>query len=197
VEACDLPAEFGADGAGRAGDEYDLARERAKDLVFFQPHGVASEQILDGYFTDLGGEAVPFDDFGQAGDGLVGNAGILAIPEDFGHLRASGGGQGDENRFDIVRCDDSRQRGAGAENSDAVDEVAGFRGIVIDEADDLVAQRGILVDLAEQGDSGVTSSIDQGALFGLQIGQAGEFEYQSDGQADTPVIPKQSRKSRK
>ena len=58
MEACDLAAEFGADGAGGAGDEDDFACERAADLVFFEAYGVAAEEVFDGDVADLGGEAV-------------------------------------------------------------------------------------------------------------------------------------------
>ena len=116
VEAGDLAAEFGADGAGGAGDQDDFAFERAADLVLFEADGVAAEEVFDGDVADLGGEAVAFDDFGEAGNGFVGNAGLVATLEDRGHLRAGGGRQGDENRLDGLSRDDGGQRSAGAED---------------------------------------------------------------------------------
>ncbi len=121
----------------------------ARDLVVFEADRVAAEEIFDGDVADLGGESVAFDDFGEAGDGLVGNAGFVAMIEDYRHLRAGGGGQGDENRFDGLRRDDRGQRGAVAKNLRTVNEPAGLRRVVVDEAGDLVSQRGILLDLAE------------------------------------------------
>src|ERR1022692_2391154 len=171
VEACNLPAEFGADGPGRAGDQYDFASEHAADLVLFQLHGVAAEQILNRHLADLSREAVPFDDFGETGDGLIENTGILTMFEDGGHLPARGGGQGDENHFDCLRCNDRGQRGPVAEHFHPMNEVAGLRRIVVDEANYLVAQRGIPVDLPEQSDSCVTGSVDKSAFPDAQIRQ--------------------------
>src|ERR1022692_2249938 len=63
VEACNLSAEFGADGAGRTGDQYDLAFEPAADLFLFQLHGIAAQEIFAGDVADLGGKGRTFNDF--------------------------------------------------------------------------------------------------------------------------------------
>ena len=54
VEAGDLAAQFGTDGAGGAGDQDDFAFERAADLVLFEADGVAAEEVFDGDVADLG-----------------------------------------------------------------------------------------------------------------------------------------------
>ena len=61
-----------------------LPCECAADLVFFEAHGVAAEEVFDGDVADLGGEAVAFDDLGETGNGFVGNAGLVATLEDRG-----------------------------------------------------------------------------------------------------------------
>jgi len=67
VEPCDLPAEFGADGPGRAVTRTTLALERAADLAFFQVYGVAPQQVFDGDIANLRGQPVAFDDFRETG----------------------------------------------------------------------------------------------------------------------------------
>jgi hypothetical protein len=53
MKARDLTTKFGPNGPGRAGDHDDLAFECAADLVLLQAHGLAAQQILDGYIADL------------------------------------------------------------------------------------------------------------------------------------------------
>ena len=115
-----------------------------------------------------------------------------------GHLRAGGGRQGDENHLDGLGRDDGGQSRAGAEDLHAMNEAAGLGRIVVDEADDLVRQGWILVDLAEQGDSGVAGAIDQCPF----LRDAGSADLENSTASLTArrapaVIPKQSRKSRK
>ena len=132
---------------------------------------------------------VAFDDFGEAGNGFVGNAGLVATVEDGCHLRAGSRGQRDENHLDGLRRDDGGQRGAGAEDLHTMNEAAGLGRIVVDEAYDFVRQRWILVDLAEQSDSGVAGSIDESPLLRAPFGKPGEFERQSHGQAGSRRHP--------
>ena len=153
--------------------------------VFFQAHGVAAEEIFDGYVADLRGQSVAFDDFGEAGNGFVGNAGLVATVQDGCHLRAGGGRQRDENHLDGLRRDDGGQIRAGAEDLHTMNEAAGLGRIVVDEAYDFVRQRRILVDLAEQTDSGVTGAVDQSPFLPHAVRQRPEeFDCQPHAQAD-------------
>src|ERR1019366_4231975 len=128
------------------GDQDDLALERAADLVLFQVHGGTAEEVFDGDVADLRGEPIGCDDFRETGDGLIGNAGSAATLEDLRHLRAAGRRQSDEDGFDGLRSDDRGQRGAIAEDSHTMNEIAGLGRLIVDEAYDLIRQRGILVD---------------------------------------------------
>ena len=47
ADACDLPAELGADRAAGAGDQHHLAGEVAADAIQLHPHGLAPEDVLD------------------------------------------------------------------------------------------------------------------------------------------------------
>ena len=64
----------------------------------------------------------------EAGDGLVGDAGFVAMLEDAGHFRAGGGRHGDEDGFDGLGRDDGGQSRAVAEDLHPVNEVPAFAG---------------------------------------------------------------------
>ena len=52
AEACDLAAKFGADGAGRAGDQNYFVAEFFADVGVFEKDLRAAEEIFDGYIAD-------------------------------------------------------------------------------------------------------------------------------------------------
>ncbi len=185
MEACDLAAEFGTNGAGRAGDHYDLAVQCGTDGGSIERNGNAAEEVLDVDVADMGGQAVAFDDFPEAGYGLVGNAGFVAMLQDVRHLRAGGGGHGDEDGFNGLRRHDRGQICAAAKDFHAADEATGLRRVVVDEAYGLVGECGIALDLAEQGDTGVTGAINERTFAGTQIRHSGKFDRYHHCQADS------------
>src|ERR1039457_933724 len=164
VEACDLAAEFGADGPGSAGDEDNFALERAADLVLFQVYGVAAEEVFDGDGADLRGEAAGLDDFTKARNGPISHTGLLAALEDCGHLGARGGRHRDENHLDLVGPGDERQIFAGSEDPGALDRVAALVEAVFHKPDHVIGERGILPDVAHQRHARVARAIYEDTL---------------------------------
>src|SRR5205823_4726763 len=63
IEACDLSAELGADGAGCPGDQDDLILNFSPDQVRIESRGGAAEQIFHSYVSNLSGKPASMDNF--------------------------------------------------------------------------------------------------------------------------------------
>src|SRR5579872_6125584 len=78
LEACDLPAEFGADRSGGAGHENDFATEGGADIALVKANRVAAQEVFDSDVADLIGQTIRFDNFRETGDSLIGDTGFVA-----------------------------------------------------------------------------------------------------------------------
>src|ERR1022692_1180802 len=117
--------------------------------------------------------------------------------EDIRHFRAVGGRHGDQDRFNVLGRDDGGQNSAVAEDPHPVNEVTDLRSVVVDEANDFVRQGGILLDLAEQGHSSVTGSVDERTFPGAHIRQVREFKRQPHCHADPSRHPQTEQEIQK
>jgi hypothetical protein len=122
-----------------------------------------SEQILDRNIADLPRQTVGVDKLGKTGNRLIGNSGGGTPLEDLFHLRSCHGGDGNQYELRLVFLHQSIQIRAAAQNFDTMEDEAGFMGIVIDEAANVVIQRRILTKVAQQRSAGIPGSIYDGA----------------------------------
>ncbi len=100
-EVRDLPAKFGADGTGAAGDQHRAPRQLSSDQTFVQLNRVSAEQIGNGDGSNLGAQHLAGQQFAQAGNCLTGNAGRSTVGDGLTYLASGRGGHGDDDLADI------------------------------------------------------------------------------------------------
>ena len=102
MEAGYLPAKFGADGAGRAGDHNHLAFKGGADLVLFQPYRLAAQQIFDGDIADLPRQPALLNYVPKPWYGLALHTTRVTLLQNPGHLSTGSRRDCDENDVDLV-----------------------------------------------------------------------------------------------
>ena len=185
LKARDLAAKFGADRSRGSGYEHDLVPERDANRVLFQMDRRAAEKVLDRHVADLASQAPPLDHLAQAGHGFGVDSRAAAQFEDARHLRAGGGGDGDQDVVDGVAGGDGGEVGAAAEDGNEPDAHADLGGVVVDEAADVIGQARVGADLPQQHVAGLAGSVDDHALaLGLVLGAQGEVADDAGEDAD-------------
>ena len=161
----DLPAELGADGAARAGDEHALAPQHAAHRADVGAHRLAAQQVLDPHLAQLVNADAAVQQLVDAGDDARLHPCLAADAHDVTDLGAGRGGHGDDDLADLVGGDHLRDGVAVAQHRHAVDLHVVLAQVVVQEADRLQAQVGVVAQLTDDHGAGVARAHDKDGLW--------------------------------
>ena len=173
LEAGDLAAEFGADGAAAAGDEDGLAFQHLAQAAGVEADGVAAQQVVHVHVADLGDLDLAAHQFLHVGDDQQLDVGAFAQLEDAPAGGVVGGADGQHGVLAVAVAGDLFKLFPVAQDAHAAHLAADLVGVVVQHADDVPVR--VAVELVDEGEGGIARAQQDDGLGLDPLGSHGLF----------------------
>ena len=173
LEAGDLAAEFGADGAAAAGDQHGLALDHVAQATGVEADGVAAQQVVHVHIADLRDLDLPAHQLLHVGDDEQLDVGAFAHLEHAAAGGVVGGAHGQHGVLAVAVAGDLFELLPVAQDAHAAQLSADLVGVVVQHADDVPVR--VAVEVVDEREGGVARAQQDDGLGFDALGAHGLF----------------------